>query len=130
VNARLAADMFPLSRQVQIACDFAKGASARLAGADVPTYEDNEKSFAELKARIKRTLDFIATLNKAEIEGSAGRDIHLKIRGNSVTFKGQPYLTHFAMGHFFFHCTTAYNIMRHTGVELGKTDFIGNVPGA
>jgi hypothetical protein len=126
---RLAPDMFPLTRQVQIACDFAKGATARLAGAEVPTWEDNEKTFAELKARIRKTLEFIQTFKAGQIDGSEGRDIKLKIRGNDVTMKGQPYLTNFAMGHFFFHCTTAYAILRHNGVDVGKGDFIGKVPG-
>jgi hypothetical protein len=128
-SARLAPDMFPLSRQVQIACDFAKGASARLAGVEVPTWEDNEKSIDDLKARIKKTIDFIQALKPAQFEAAATRDINIKLRGNPVTFKGQPYLTHFAMGHFYFHCTTAYNILRHNGVEIGKGDFIGAIPG-
>jgi uncharacterized protein len=128
-GSRLAPDMFPLSRQIQIACDFAKGASARLAGADVPTWEDNEKTIDELKARVRKTADFIQGFKIAQITGSEERDIKLKIRGNDVTFKGQPYLTNFAMGHFFFHMTTAYNILRHNGVEIGKGDFIGQVPG-
>jgi uncharacterized protein len=126
---RLAPDMFPLARQIQIACDFAKGASARLAGAEVPSWEDNEKSIDDLKGRVRKTLDFIQGFKTTQIEGSEGRDIKLKIRGNDVTFKGQPYLTNFAMGHFFFHITTAYNILRHNGVEIGKGDFIGQVPG-
>jgi uncharacterized protein len=126
---RLAPDMFPLARQVQIACDFAKGASARLAGADVPAWDDNEKSIDELRARIRKTVDFIQGFKVAQIAASEERDIKLKIRGNDVTFKGQPYLTNFAMGHFFFHATTAYNILRHNGVEVGKGDFIGQVPG-
>ncbi len=129
-SARLAPDMFPMTRQVQIACDFAKGCTARLAGAEVPSWEDNEKTFAELKARIKKTVDFIAGFKPAQIDGSEGRDIKLKIRGNDVTFKGQPYLTNYALGHFYFHCTTTYAILRHNGVEVGKADFIGKVPGA
>ncbi len=130
IGARLAPDMFPLARQVQIACDFAKGATARIAGADVPTWDDNEKTFEELAARIKKTIDFMHTFKPAQIDGSEGRNIEIKLRGTPVTFKGQPYLTNFAMGHFFFHCTTAYNILRHNGVEIGKGDFIGTVPGA
>lgn len=128
-GARLAPDMFPLSRQVQIACDFAKGASARLAGAGIPTWEDNERSLDDLKTRIAKTLSFIQSLKPEAIAGSANREITLKIRGHDVTFKGQPYLIHFAMGHFFFHTTTAYNILRHNGVDIGKMDFIGQVPG-
>jgi hypothetical protein len=128
-SARLAPDMFPLSRQVQIACDFAKGASARLANVDVPAWPDEEKTLAELKARIKKTIDFISALKPAQIDGSESRDIKLKIRGNDVVMKGQPYLTNYATGHFYFHCTTAYAILRHNGVEIGKGDFIGKVPG-
>ena len=129
VSARLAPDMFPMSRQVQIACDFAKGASARLAGAEVPTWADDEKTFDELKARIQKTLDFISGLKPAAFEGAETRDIKIKVRGNDVTFKGLPYLANYAMGHFYFHCTAAYAILRHNGVELGKGDFIGKPPG-
>jgi uncharacterized protein len=128
-GARLAPDMFPLARQIQIACDFAKGATARLAGADVPAWEDNEKSIEDLKGRIKKTLDFVQSFKPAQIDGSEARDIQIKIAGKPVTFKGQPYLLNFAMGHFFFHATTAYNVLRHNGVEIGKGDFIGHVPG-
>lgn len=129
VGARLAPDMFPMSRQVQIACDFAKGASARLAGVEVPAWADDEKTFDDLKARIQKTLDFIAGLKPAAFEGAETRDIKIKVRGNDVTFKGLPYLANYAMGHFYFHCTTAYAILRHNGVELGKGDFIGKPPG-
>ena len=129
VGARLAPDMFPMSRQVQIACDFAKGAYARLAGAEVPAWADDEKTFDDLKARIQKTLDFIAGLKPAAFEGAETRDIKIKVRGNDVTFKGLPYLANYAMGHFYFHCTTAYAILRHNGVELGKGDFIGKPPG-
>ena len=129
VSARLAPDMFPMSRQVQIACDFAKGASARLAGAEVPTWADDEKTFDELKARIQKTLAFISGLKPAAFEGAETRDIKIKVRGNDVTFKGLPYLANYAMGHFYFHCTAAYAILRHNGVELGKRDFIGKPPG-
>lgn len=125
VGARLAPDMFPLSRQVQIACDFAKGASGRLAGVELPAYEDNEKTFADLKARIAKTIAFIKSLKPEQIDGSETRDIHLKIGGNPVTFKGQPYLVNFALPNFYFHLTTAYAILRHNGVELGKQDYLG-----
>jgi uncharacterized protein len=128
-SARLAPDMFPLTRQVQIACDFAKGAVARLAGAEVPTWDDTETTIDDLKLRVKKTLDFIHTFKPAQFDGSETRDINLKIRGNAVVMKGQPYLTNFAMGHFYFHTTTAYNILRHNGVEIGKGDYIGKVPG-
>lgn len=129
VNARLAPDMFALARQVQIACDFAKGASARLAGVEVPAWADDEKTFDDLKARIKKTIDFIAALNASAFDGAETRDVKIKVRGNDMTFKGLPYLANYAMGHFYFHCTTAYAILRHNGIDLGKGDFIGKPPG-
>jgi hypothetical protein len=125
VSARLAPDMFPLSRQVQIACDFAKGASARLAGVEVPAYEDSEKTFAELEARIRKTLDFVKSLKATQIDGSEARDINLKVGGKPIAFKGQFYLVNFALPNYYFHLTTAYAILRHNGVELGKGDFLG-----
>ena len=124
-SARLYPDMFPLSRQVQIACDAAKGAVARLAGVEIPKHEDTEKTFAELQERIRKTLDFIATVQPAQIDGSEDRDIVLKLRGNDVGFKGMAYLLGFANPNFYFHAATAYNILRHNGVEIGKTDFLG-----
>lgn len=129
LNARLFPDMLPLTRQVQIACDFAKGASARLAGVEPPAYEDNEKSFEELQARIEKTMAFVKTLKPGQIDGSEDRDIAVKIAGKPVTFKGQPYLVNFVLPNFYFHAATAYGILRHNGVELGKRDFIGAVPG-
>ncbi len=129
LNARLFPDMFPMMRQVQIACDFAKGVPARLAGVDVPAFEDKEKDFADLKARIDRTIAFVQTLKPAQIDGSEDRDVTIKLGGNPVTFKGQTYLINFALPNFYFHATTAYAILRHNGVELGKRDFIGQVPG-
>jgi hypothetical protein len=125
-SARLYPDMFALARQVQIACDTAKGAVARLAGVEVPKHEDTEKTFAELKARIAKTLDFIAGVKPAQVDGSEEREIVLKLQGNDVKFKGLQYLLGFAWPNFYFHATTAYDILRHNGVELGKRDFIGN----
>ncbi len=127
--ARLAPDMFPLSRQVQLACDFAKGATARLAGLEVPSWGDNEKTFAEFADRAAKTLDYVQGFKPAQIDGSEGREIALKVGGAPVTIKGQPYLLQFAMPNFFFHTTSAYAILRHNGVELGKRDFMGRVPG-
>ena len=123
---RLYPDMFPLSRQVQIACDTAKGAVARLAGVEIPKHEDTEKTFEELKARIAKTLEFIATLKAAQVDGSEDKDIVLKLQGRDVPFKGMQYLLGFAWPNFYFHCTTAYAILRHNGVEIGKRDIIGN----
>lgn len=124
---RLAPDMLPMSRQLQIACDFAKGATSRLAGIEVPAWEDSEKTFDEFKARIVRTIDYCTGFQPAQIDGSEERDIHVKVAGNPVTYKGQPYLLHSVLPNFFFHTTTAYDILRHCGVEIGKRDFIGQV---
>lgn len=127
LQARLYPNMFPLVRQVQIATDFAKGASARLAGVEPPKYEDTEKSFEELHARIDRTLEFIGTLSPAQIDGQEDRTIELMVGGNPMTFKGQQYLVAFALPNFYFHVTTAYAILRHNGIDLGKRDFIGGL---
>ena len=123
---RLYPDMFPLARQVQIACDAAKGAMARLSGVESPKHEDTEKTFEELKARVARTLDFVNSFKPAQLDGSEGKEIVLKLRGNDVTFKGAAYLLGFAWPNFYFHVTTTYNILRHNGVELGKADFLGS----
>ncbi|HXM82636.1 MAG TPA: DUF1993 domain-containing protein [Burkholderiales bacterium] len=125
-SSRLFPDMFPLSRQVQIACDTAKGAVARLAGMQIPQHEDTEQTFAELKARIAKTLDFIESAKPAQIDGTEAKEIVLKLGGREVTFNGMQYLLGFAHPNFYFHATTAYNILRHNGVEIGKRDFIGN----
>jgi uncharacterized protein len=122
---RLYPDMFPFSRQVQVACDSAKGAVARLAGVEIPKHEDTEQTFAELKARIAKVIAFIGTIKPMQIDGSEDKDIVLKLRGNDVTFKGMQFLLGFAYPNFYFHVTTAYDILRHNGVELGKQDFIG-----
>jgi hypothetical protein len=122
---RLYPDMFPLTRQVQIACDAAKGAVARLAGVDIPKHEDTEQAFAELKARIAKTVEFIQSVPAAKIDGSEARTVTIKLRGQDTSFKGADYLLGFAWPNFYFHVTTAYNILRHNGVELGKRDFLG-----
>lgn len=129
VTYRLYPDMFPFSRQIQIACMFGHGCPARLAGQEVPKFDDKEASFAEFKARIKQTTDFLATLKPAQIDGAEEKDISLTVAGKPVTLKGQNYLMHFALPHFFFHCTTTYSILRHNGVEIGKRDYLGKVPG-
>ena len=123
--SRLYPDMFPLTRQVQVACDAAKGAVARLAGVEIPKHEDTEKTFDELKARIQKTLDFIASVKPAQVDGTEEKEIVLKLRGNDVPFKGAQYLLAYAWPNFYFHAATAYNILRHNGVEIGKTDFLG-----
>jgi hypothetical protein len=130
INARLAPDMFPLVRQVQIATDSAKGAAARLAGVDVPSFPDTEKSFPELQARVARTIAFLKSVKPAQLEDADQRDIQLQLRMGSVGFDGESYLVGWALPNFYFHVTTAYNILRHNGVDLGKWDFLGTVPGA
>ena len=125
--ARLAPDMFALSRQVQIATDHAKGAAARLSGREVPKFEDVENSIEELKARIGKVMDFVSSVEVSEIDGSEEREIALTVRGQPRTYRGQRYLLHVALPHFYFHVTTAYGILRHRGVPLGKSDFIGGV---
>ena len=124
---RLAPDMLPFVRQMQIAADLAKGAAARLAGVEVPKHDDTEKTSAELKARLAKTLAFVQSFKPTDIDGSEDRDINLKLGEHTMSFKGQPYLVHFVLPNFYFHCTTAYDILRHCGVELGKRDFIGTI---
>ena len=126
LNWRLTPDMFPFTRQVQIAADFAKGTSARLAGAEAPSYADEEASFADLKRRIAKTIAFIKTLQPAQVDGTEGKEINLKIGGREMKFTGQQYLLAFAQPNFYFHVTTAYNILRHSGVDIGKMDYLGN----
>jgi uncharacterized protein len=125
INARLAPDMFALARQVQIASDAAKGCVARLAGAEVPSYPDTETTFPELEARIAKTIAFVKGFTAAQIDGSEERTCILKIRGEDMKFRGQDYLFKLAFPNFFFHVTTAYDILRHNGVELGKMDYLG-----
>lgn len=127
LGARLFPDMLALTRQVQIAADHAKGGAARLAGLEVPKYEDNEKSFGDLQARIAKTIAFVNGVKAEQLAGSATRDITLPLGPNTVTFKGEWYLKHFLLPNFYFHVVTAYAILRHNGVELGKRDFIGSL---
>jgi hypothetical protein len=124
-SSRLYPDMFPLTRQIQIACDAAKGCCARLAGVENPGFEDNEQTFADLKARIAKTADFIGSIKPAQLEGSDDKDVALKVGGKEVTFKGLQYLCGHALPTFYFHVVTAYDILRHNGVEVGKRDYIG-----
>ena len=126
---RLAPDMFTFTRQVQLACDFAKNCTARLAGREPPKFEDSETSVAQLKERIARTLDYVGSVPAAEIDGSETRTITLNIAGQSMSFTGQAYLLNFALPNFYFHLTTAYAILRHNGIQIGKRDFIGAIPG-
>jgi uncharacterized protein len=121
---RIYPDMFPLTRQIMIACDFAKGASARLAGVEIPKFEDTEKTFAELQARAQKTRDFLATLKPEQFADAESRKISITIGGNPVEFVGEPYLFNFVFPNFYFHSTTAYNLLRHAGVPVGKADFV------
>ena len=124
LNARLFPDMFALTRQVQIASDAAKGAGARLAGIAVPSWPDEEKTFEDLQARIAKTIDFLAGLKKEQFDGAETRDIHIKAGPRELDFKGAAFLETWAKPNFFFHLTTAYAILRHSGIELGKPDFL------
>lgn len=124
---RLFPDMFDFTRQVQLVTDFAKGAGARLAGVEIPKFDDTEKSFSELRQRISRTVTFLKTLDRKAVEAGVDRDIVLQIRGQTQTFKGRDFLMHRAIPNFYFHATTAYNILRHNGVDLGKSDFVAKL---
>jgi hypothetical protein len=125
VNARLAPDMRPLSFQVQVACDSAKGCAARLAGIEAPSHPDTETTLAELQARIAKTIDFLQSVSAARIDGSEERTVILKMRTQEMQFQGQAYLLSFALPNFYFHVTTAYAILRHNGLDIGKADFLG-----
>jgi hypothetical protein len=125
VGLRLAPDMLPFAKQVQLTCDFAKNSMGRLAGIDPPKFEDNEATMDELLARVKKTLDYLATIPAAALEGSEDRDIKIPLRDRTVEFKGLPFLQTWALSNFFFHYVTAYNLLRHNGVDVGKRDFLG-----
>ena len=125
LQARLYPDMFPLSRQVQICTDFAKGAVARLAGEEPPAWADEEVSFDDLITRVEKTAAYVGAFGAERIDGSEEREITLVRRGQSTVVKGQPYLLEQAMPNFYFHLTTAYAILRHNGVEVGKKDYLG-----
>jgi uncharacterized protein len=125
LSARLYPDMFTFTRQVQLSSDFAKGAAARLAGDAPPKYDDVETSFPELKARIARTIAFIDGFKPAQIDGSEQRDIEIKTPTRTFQFKGIDFLCTWALPNFFFHSTTAYDILRHNGVDVGKMDYLG-----
>lgn len=126
-QARLIVDMLPLSAQIQIACDHAKGAAARLAGLEVPKHEDTEATLADLKARVAKTLEFIKTIKPEQLQGAETREVILQFPQGSLKFTGLNYLTNFALPNFFFHVTMAYALLRKNGVELGKRDFLGPI---
>ena len=125
LGTRLAPDMLPLTKQIQIACDGAKFGVARLAGVEAPKYDDTEASIDELRERIRKTISFVQSVSAAQIDGTEDKDVVIPRRDGSMTLKGEAYLTTFAMPNFYFHITTAYALLRHNGVELGKMDFLG-----
>ena len=126
LGLRLAPDMLPFTRQIQITTDGVKGCMARLAGLEVPKWEDNEATLDELRARIQKSIDYVASFAPAQIDGSEGREILLPTRqGDPMRFTGESYVKHFVLPNFFFHATTAYALLRHAGVELGKRDYLG-----
>jgi len=125
LTARLFPDMFPFTQQVQLATDFAKGPASRLAGIEIPKYADDEKTFPELKARIAKTIAYLKTIKPEQIDGSEKREITFPAGGKPMTLTGTSYLLGVATPNFYFHVATAYDILRHNGVELGKRDFIG-----
>jgi hypothetical protein len=126
-QARLFPDMHPLTRQVQIACDTAKGAAARLAGIEVPKHEDTEVTIADLKARIAKTLDFVKTVKPAQLQGAESRSIEIKFPNGVWKFTGLGYLTDFVLPNFYFHESMVYALLRKNGVEIGKSDFLGPI---
>ena len=125
VTARLAPDMFPLSKQVQIACDQVKNGLARLAGVEPPKFEDNEATFAQLQERIAKTLVFAKGITPAQVDGTEAKEIKFSIKEWNFEFVGEQYLLTWIIPNFYFHVTTAYNILRHNGVEIGKADYLG-----
>lgn len=127
LQARLFPDMFPLIKQVQIATDMAKGAAARLANVEIPRFEDNEVTFSDLHARINKCVDFISSLTEIQFAGAECRSIQFKVGSYDLSFNGDTYVTQWVLPNVFFHVTTAYNILRHNGVELGKKDFLGSL---
>jgi hypothetical protein len=128
LSARLFPDMFAFTRQAQSACDQAKNGAARLAGIDPPRYEDNEKTIAELKTRIAKTIAFMKTLDAKKIDASADREITFPLGPKKGHMRGADYLNHFAIPNFHFHLATAYDILRHCGLEIGKLDYLGAIP--
>jgi uncharacterized protein len=126
LGLRLAPDMLPFTRQIQIATDGVKGCMARLAGVDVPKWDDTEASLDDLRARVRKALDYVKSFSAAQIDGSEGKEVLLPTRqGDPLRFTGENYLKHFVLPNFYFHATTAYALLRHAGVELGKTDYLG-----
>jgi len=126
LGLRLAPDMLPFARQIQIASDSVKGCMARLAGVEAPKWEDNEATLADLRVRLQKTIDYVKSFSAAQVDGSEDREITIPTRsGDPLVFTGENYLKHFAQPNFYFHLTTAYALLRHAGVEIGKNDYLG-----
>lgn len=125
IQARLYPDMLPFVSQIRIATDTAKGAAARLSGTELPRWEDNESTFEEIRGRIKKALDFLATFRPEQFEGAEGRAIEMKLPKNTLNFSGRDYILGFVLPNFYFHVTTAYAILRHNGLSIGKQDYLG-----
>jgi uncharacterized protein len=125
LGARLAPDMLPFTKQIQIACDMAKFGIARLASVDAPKFDDTETSLAELRARVRATIEFIKSVPAEKIDGTEDKDVTIPRRDGTMTLKGEAYLKNFVLPNFYFHLTTTYALLRHNGVELGKIDFLG-----
>ena len=129
LEARLAPDMLPFTRQIQIASDTAKGCAARVVGNEPPGFPDEEKSFPELKARLAKTVEYLMSFTPDQFEGAEARTVTLKFPNGEMRFSGRDFLTGFALPNFFFHLTTAYALLRHNGIAIGKMDFLGPPPG-
>ena len=127
LGSRLYPDMFPLLRQVQITSDIARRGVARLAGTEAPAIEDNETTFPEAIARLQKTIEYLKTFTPEQIDGTEAKSIELSVGGTTMTFEGQPYLLYFILPNVYFHVTTAYDILRHCGVEVGKIDYLGPI---
>jgi len=128
LTARLAPDMLSFAKQIQIACDAAKFCVARISGDEAPKFEDNESSIAELRERIAKTVAYVRSVPAAKIDGTDAKDISVPRRDGAMSMKGEDYLRQFVLPNFYFHVTTAYALLRHCGVELGKADFLGGLP--
>ena len=125
LSARLAPDMLPFTKQIQIACDAAKFGVARLASVEAPKFDDSETNFSQLRERVRKTIDYVQSVPAAQIDGTEERDVTVPRRDGPLTLKGEVYLKHYVLPNFFFHLTTAYALLRHNGVDLGKSDFLG-----
>lgn len=126
LSTRLAPDMLPFTKQIQIACDAAKFGVARLAGVEAPKFEDNETTMAELRERVRKTIDYVQSVPADKVDGSDDRQVNVPRRDGTLTLAGEAYLKHYVLPNFFFHVTTAYALLRHNGVDLGKADYLGS----